>query len=136
MVAADQIISRRPVADLQAGVYGDGDGSIYFGSAIHELMDSMISGFLPSMNFLKPCCEYLSPSSWFSSTPAALFSLRTLRQAVRIGDCFICNHASSKIKTRFVHSCVARRRAGGNVRRADRTEGSGKGKERERIERS
>ena len=105
MVAADQIISRRPVADLQAGVYGDGDGSIYFGSAIHELMDSMISGFLPSMNFLKPCCEYLFPSSWFSSTPAALFSLSTLRQAVRNQRLyyFVMHHPKLKLGS-FIHA--------------------------------
>lgn len=42
------------------------------------LRAGMISLDLPSMNFLNPWREYLSPSAWLSSTPAALFSLVTL----------------------------------------------------------
>jgi hypothetical protein len=48
------------------------------GSAMKELRPGMISGRLPSMNCLKPWREYLFPSSKFSRTPAALFSLVTL----------------------------------------------------------
>lgn len=49
-----------------------------FGSEKNLLTDGMISGDLLRTNFLRPCSLYFSPSSKFSSTPAALFSLITL----------------------------------------------------------
>ena len=50
-----------------------------FGSEKNLLTDGMIWGVLLRTNFLTPCCEYFSPSSKFSRTPAALFCLVTLK---------------------------------------------------------
>lgn len=63
--------------------------------------------------FLNPCCEYFSPSSKFSSTPAALFCFNTL--LILCSNCYYQNNKKHEQEMIMVTGYLPDFRVGGDV---------------------